>query len=493
MLRWLADAAGFPESAGGTFVSGGSIANLSALVAARGGGEDAHRRRVIVAGASAHSSMAAAAHIMGCELVTAPAADAHGRLDGRVLEEALTGRDPARSSPWWRRRAPPTPAPSTTWPASRRSAPATACGCTWTAPTAAPRCSPRARARCSTASSGRTRSSSTRTRCSTRRSTAPPWSTATARRRAARSRRRRTTSTPSATSSEATHPTSPSTSRGGCAACRSGRRSWPTAPTPTPPPSTTAWRSRRTPRRGSPGRPALELVIEPAFTVLLVRRPGWSPDDYAAWCADALARGVAMLMPTRHAGETVLRFCFVNPLTTREDVDLVLSDLAAAGALTRRLPAHHRLDLEEVLEPEPAPLAAVAGLLVAAEGRAAVGRRAVEVHHAGAHAAGHAPRPLQVGRLHVAGEAEVRGVGQLDRVLLVAERRDAEHGTEDLLAEDAHVGRRRRRRPWAARRSPCRGRPGARGRRRPAGRPRRCRSRCSRAPCRTACARRPGP
>ena len=95
VLRWLADAAGFPESAGGTFVSGGSIANLSALVAARGGGEDAHRRRVIVAGASAHSSMAAAAHIMGCELVTAPAADAHGRLDGRVLEMALTGRDRA--------------------------------------------------------------------------------------------------------------------------------------------------------------------------------------------------------------------------------------------------------------------------------------------------------------------------------------------------------------------------------------------------------------
>ncbi len=73
--------------------------------------------------------------------------------------------------------------------------------------------------------------------------------------------------------------------------------------------------------------PALELVIEPAFTVLLVRRLGWSADDYAAWCEDALARGVAMLMPTRHAGETVLRFCFVNPLTTREDVDLVLADL----------------------------------------------------------------------------------------------------------------------------------------------------------------------
>jgi L-2,4-diaminobutyrate decarboxylase len=41
-----------------------------------------------------------------------------------------------------------------------------------------------------------------------------------------------------------------------------------------------------------------------------------------------MARGVAVVMPTRHAGEPVLRLCFVNPLTTREDVDLVLSDLA---------------------------------------------------------------------------------------------------------------------------------------------------------------------
>ena len=94
VVRWLADAAGFPATAGGTFVSGGSIANLSALVAARGGGPQAHRRRFVVAGASAHSSMAAAAHIMGCELITAPAADAHGRLDGRVLAQAVSRLDP---------------------------------------------------------------------------------------------------------------------------------------------------------------------------------------------------------------------------------------------------------------------------------------------------------------------------------------------------------------------------------------------------------------
>ena len=35
LTRWLCDAAGFPETAGGTFVSGGSMANLTAMTAAR--------------------------------------------------------------------------------------------------------------------------------------------------------------------------------------------------------------------------------------------------------------------------------------------------------------------------------------------------------------------------------------------------------------------------------------------------------------------------
>ena len=93
-LRWLADAAGFPASAQGTFVSGGSIANLSALVAARGDRYAATRRQVVVAGASAHASMGAAARIMGCDLCTARPADEHGRLDGATLTAALGDRDP---------------------------------------------------------------------------------------------------------------------------------------------------------------------------------------------------------------------------------------------------------------------------------------------------------------------------------------------------------------------------------------------------------------
>ena len=60
---------------------------------------------------------------------------------------------------------------------------------------------------------------------------------------------------------------------------------------------------------------------------MLFRRLGWKSEDYEGWCRDALRGGVAMVMPTKHLGETILRFCFINPLTTREDVDLVLDDL----------------------------------------------------------------------------------------------------------------------------------------------------------------------
>jgi len=60
---------------------------------------------------------------------------------------------------------------------------------------------------------------------------------------------------------------------------------------------------------------------------MLVRRRGWAEADYEVWCRDALESGLAMVMPTKHLGETVLRFCFINPLTVRNDVDLVVDDL----------------------------------------------------------------------------------------------------------------------------------------------------------------------
>ncbi|HUE60094.1 MAG TPA: pyridoxal-dependent decarboxylase [Acidimicrobiales bacterium] len=107
-LRVLADAAGMPQSAGGCFVSGGSAANLSALVVAREvgrrraggrGGRDGGRwggpaLRVAV-GDQAHSSVAKALMVTGMEPFLVPTENY--QLTGRALEEALS-RDPEPES-----------------------------------------------------------------------------------------------------------------------------------------------------------------------------------------------------------------------------------------------------------------------------------------------------------------------------------------------------------------------------------------------------------
>lgn len=77
-LRWLSDLAGLPESAGGVFVQGGTIGNLSALVTAR---EDARKKFpgikqwAILCSEEAHSSITTAAHVMDVEIVTVAVRD----------------------------------------------------------------------------------------------------------------------------------------------------------------------------------------------------------------------------------------------------------------------------------------------------------------------------------------------------------------------------------------------------------------------------------
>ena len=72
-LRWLSDLAGLPESAGGVFVQGGTIGNLSALVTARADARTKFpdvKRWAIACSAEAHSSVSSAAQVMDVELVT---------------------------------------------------------------------------------------------------------------------------------------------------------------------------------------------------------------------------------------------------------------------------------------------------------------------------------------------------------------------------------------------------------------------------------------
>jgi L-2,4-diaminobutyrate decarboxylase len=68
----------------------------------------------------------------------------------------------------------------------------------------------------------------------------------------------------------------------------------------------------------------LELVMEPTLSVVLFRRLGWTADQYQAWSDRALEEGLALVVPTVHGGETMFRFCFVNPTTTVDDIDAII-------------------------------------------------------------------------------------------------------------------------------------------------------------------------
>ncbi|HEX2835512.1 MAG TPA: pyridoxal-dependent decarboxylase [Thermoanaerobaculia bacterium] len=95
IVRWLAKLAGYPETALGTAVSGGSAANLTGLLAARARfhADDANagKRPILVTSADAHYSIARAGAIMGipaADVLKVPTDDAH-RMDVDALEEML--------------------------------------------------------------------------------------------------------------------------------------------------------------------------------------------------------------------------------------------------------------------------------------------------------------------------------------------------------------------------------------------------------------------
>jgi glutamate/tyrosine decarboxylase-like PLP-dependent enzyme len=101
-LRWLAGLAGFPDEAGGCFVSGGSAANLSALVAARHlarerfGDPPPGRRWTFAASAETHASVHAAARVMDVDVLLVPP-DERGRITGEALRHAVDGAGPDAS------------------------------------------------------------------------------------------------------------------------------------------------------------------------------------------------------------------------------------------------------------------------------------------------------------------------------------------------------------------------------------------------------------
>jgi len=92
-LGWLVDLLGWPETAGGCFVAGGTTGNLSALVAARHAALSARGARPtdgwqLACTADAHSSIRSAAQVLDVGILEVPG-DERDHLTGKALREAL--------------------------------------------------------------------------------------------------------------------------------------------------------------------------------------------------------------------------------------------------------------------------------------------------------------------------------------------------------------------------------------------------------------------
>lgn len=75
-------------------------------------------------------------------------------------------------------------------------------------------------------------------------------------------------------------------------------------------------------------RPHLSLVRDPELSVVVFRREGWSAADYAAWSDRLLADQTAFVVPSSHQGEPVTRLAMVNPATTLEQLVAILDTMA---------------------------------------------------------------------------------------------------------------------------------------------------------------------
>ncbi|HIG59974.1 MAG TPA: aspartate aminotransferase family protein [Gammaproteobacteria bacterium] len=90
VLEFLARECGLPDGAGGVFVQGGTLGNLSALVSARQWAKASGRTGpwAVVCSAEAHSSLAATARVMDVELIIAePTPD--GKFTANAADKAI--------------------------------------------------------------------------------------------------------------------------------------------------------------------------------------------------------------------------------------------------------------------------------------------------------------------------------------------------------------------------------------------------------------------
>jgi len=74
-------------------------------------------------------------------------------------------------------------------------------------------------------------------------------------------------------------------------------------------------------------RDYLELVRDPELSVVVFERKGWSQAQYDSWSEKLLLSGEAFVLPSSHAGRPNLRFAIINPKTSFEDLTKILDSL----------------------------------------------------------------------------------------------------------------------------------------------------------------------
>ena len=73
--------------------------------------------------------------------------------------------------------------------------------------------------------------------------------------------------------------------------------------------------------------PNLKLVIEPTLSIVAFERVGWLAADYEKWSDKLLADQIGFVTPSSHKGKPILRFAIVNPWTKESDISEILATL----------------------------------------------------------------------------------------------------------------------------------------------------------------------
>ncbi|HEY4898343.1 MAG TPA: aminotransferase class V-fold PLP-dependent enzyme [Candidatus Nanopelagicaceae bacterium] len=73
--------------------------------------------------------------------------------------------------------------------------------------------------------------------------------------------------------------------------------------------------------------PNLELLLEPRLSIVAFKRIGWVTQDYERWSDKLLADQIGFVVPSAHEGEPILRFAIVNLWTTEKDISDILATL----------------------------------------------------------------------------------------------------------------------------------------------------------------------